>query len=654
MVVNTRRTEYDQNQNPKDPKPKKALTKKQLTQKARQEQKRLTEARRKQKQQEEEDAAVMKQLAADEAIGVEETTALPGGVTEKTTSSEGGGLYVGSGLHAYFDPETRETVYLSVAKNGKAVLLRPAKQRQSLTTCTAPSLTANNTKDENDEDELMPPPPKAVAQSHKIPKPPTDNAPQEVDHTSEPAPKRGRIDNVGTTKLNLPNPTVKADTLTFSGERSKANEFWLSFKADCVVHKWDLNFVVYYFRKAMRGTALTWWTSEMEEKVEMLKTIENLHACFEAQFGITEAEKDAAEDLLDNLVQDAPAGETIRAYVERVAALCRQARVSRNDPKILKKFKKGIFNETVRTILTTKTYSSLDEIVKEAEKLAHANSPNSSNAVAAGAFTPPTVASVARATAIALYAPATPPRDLEEGLQQLLEVGALDSTPCMRCGGIHPHFGGTCSVTNNNRCFNCGGAGHIKVVCPRLPTGASSSTRRPNYADLENPSENPPPLQQQREQERNRASMDHLCNFLNIPPTVQRNHHQTQLQSFIPRAQQQSFQTFNPASLPRRPKRLVFMPRMTPGAPGTGGTSQTFAPTQSPIYRPAQPRHGNADGGTGASGWHVTGANAAPIGSLPGSPRVIPPLHSLRFEARTPFPGPGVCLTPNYRGEASN
>uniref|UniRef100_A0A0G4G1L0 Uncharacterized protein n=1 Tax=Chromera velia CCMP2878 TaxID=1169474 RepID=A0A0G4G1L0_9ALVE len=237
MVVNTRRTEYDQNQNPKDPKPKKALTKKQLTQKARQEQKRLTEARRKQKQQEEEDAAVAKQLAADEAMGVEETTALPGGVTEKTTSSEGGGLYVGGGLHAYFDPETRETVYLSVAKNGKAVLLRPAKQRQSLTTRTAPSLTANNTKDENDKDEPMPPPPEAVAQSHKIPKPPTDNAPQEVDHTSEPAPKRGRIDNVGTTKLNLPNPTVKADTLTFSGERSKANEFWLSFKANCIAHK---------------------------------------------------------------------------------------------------------------------------------------------------------------------------------------------------------------------------------------------------------------------------------------------------------------------------------------------------------------------------------------------------------------------------------
>uniref|UniRef100_A0A0G4HKD4 Reverse transcriptase domain-containing protein n=1 Tax=Chromera velia CCMP2878 TaxID=1169474 RepID=A0A0G4HKD4_9ALVE len=185
----------------------------------------------------------------------------------------------------------------------------------------------------------------------------------------------------------------------------------------------------------MRGTALTWWTSEMEEKVETLKTIENLHACFEAQFGITEAEKDAAEDLLDNLVQDAPVGETIRTYAERMAALCRQARVSRNDPKILKKlFKKGIFNETVRTILATKTYSSLDEIVKEAEKLAHANSPNSSNAVAASAFTPPTMASVARATATALYAPATPPRDLEEGLQQLLEVGALDSTSCMRYG----------------------------------------------------------------------------------------------------------------------------------------------------------------------------------------------------------------------------
>uniref|UniRef100_A0A0G4FPH3 Casein kinase substrate phosphoprotein PP28 domain-containing protein n=1 Tax=Chromera velia CCMP2878 TaxID=1169474 RepID=A0A0G4FPH3_9ALVE len=89
MVINTRRTEYDQNQNLKDPKPKKALTKKQLTQKARQEQKRLAEARRKQKQQEEEDATVAKQLAADEAIGVEETAALPGGVTEKTISSEG-------------------------------------------------------------------------------------------------------------------------------------------------------------------------------------------------------------------------------------------------------------------------------------------------------------------------------------------------------------------------------------------------------------------------------------------------------------------------------------------------------------------------------------------------------------------------------------
>uniref|UniRef100_A0A0G4FD46 Receptor L-domain domain-containing protein n=1 Tax=Chromera velia CCMP2878 TaxID=1169474 RepID=A0A0G4FD46_9ALVE len=37
-----------------------------------------------------------------------------------------GGLYAGDGLHAYFDPETRETVYLSVAKNGKAVLPRPA------------------------------------------------------------------------------------------------------------------------------------------------------------------------------------------------------------------------------------------------------------------------------------------------------------------------------------------------------------------------------------------------------------------------------------------------------------------------------------------------------------------------------------------------
>uniref|UniRef100_A0A0G4GGI1 Uncharacterized protein n=1 Tax=Chromera velia CCMP2878 TaxID=1169474 RepID=A0A0G4GGI1_9ALVE len=257
-------------------------------------------------------------------MGVEETTALPGGATEKTTSSEGGGLYAGGGLHAYFDPETRETVYLSVVKNGKAVLLRPAKQRQSLTIRTAPSLTANNTKDENDKDEPMPPPPEAVAQSHKIPKPPTDNAPQEVDHTSEPAPKRGQIDNVGTTKLNLPNPTVKADTLTFSGERSKANEFWLSFKANCITHKWDLNLAVYYFRKAMRGTALIWWTSEnlMEEKVETLKIIENLHACFEAQFGITEAEKDAAEDLLDNLVQDASAGETIRAYAERVAALC--------------------------------------------------------------------------------------------------------------------------------------------------------------------------------------------------------------------------------------------------------------------------------------------------------------------------------------------
>uniref|UniRef100_A0A0G4G1A0 Peptidase A2 domain-containing protein n=1 Tax=Chromera velia CCMP2878 TaxID=1169474 RepID=A0A0G4G1A0_9ALVE len=184
----------------------------------------------------------------------------------------------------------------------------------------------------------------------------------------------------------------------------------------------------------MRGTAFTWWTSEIEEKVEMLKTIENLHTCFEAQFGITEAEKDAAEDLLNNLVQDAPAGETIRTYAERVAALCRQARVSRNNPKILKKFKKGIFNETIRTILATKTYSSLDEIVKEAEKLAHANSPNSSNAVATGAFTPPTVASVAQATATALYAPATPPQDLEEGLQQLFEVGALDSTSCVRCG----------------------------------------------------------------------------------------------------------------------------------------------------------------------------------------------------------------------------
>uniref|UniRef100_A0A0G4FC67 Retrotransposon gag domain-containing protein n=1 Tax=Chromera velia CCMP2878 TaxID=1169474 RepID=A0A0G4FC67_9ALVE len=95
---------------------------------------------------------------------------------------------------------------------------------------------------------------------------------------------------------------MKADILTFSGEHSKVNEFWLSFKADCIAHKWDLNLMVYYFRKAMRGTALTWWTSEMEEKVEMLKTIKNLHACFEAQFGITEAEKDAAEDLLDNLV----------------------------------------------------------------------------------------------------------------------------------------------------------------------------------------------------------------------------------------------------------------------------------------------------------------------------------------------------------------
>uniref|UniRef100_A0A0G4H361 Retrotransposon gag domain-containing protein n=1 Tax=Chromera velia CCMP2878 TaxID=1169474 RepID=A0A0G4H361_9ALVE len=307
-------------------------------------------------------------LAADEAMGVEETTAFPRGVTEKTTSLEGGGLYAGGGLHAYFDPETRETVYLSVVKNGKAVLLRPAKQCQSLITRTAPSLTTNNTKDENDEDEPMPPPPETVAQSHKIPKPPTDNAPQEVDHTSEPALKRGRIDNVSTTKLNLPNPSVKADTLTFSGERSKANEFWLSFKADCVAHKWDLNLA----------------------------------------FGITEAEKDAAEDLLDNLVQDASAGETIRAYAKRVAALCRQARVSRNDPKILKKFKKSIFNETVRTILATKTYSSLDEIVKEAEKLAHANSPNSSNTVAAGPFTPPTMASVTRVTATALYAPATP------------------------------------------------------------------------------------------------------------------------------------------------------------------------------------------------------------------------------------------------------
>uniref|UniRef100_A0A0G4HUN0 Uncharacterized protein n=1 Tax=Chromera velia CCMP2878 TaxID=1169474 RepID=A0A0G4HUN0_9ALVE len=120
--------------------------------------------------------------------------------------------------------------------------------------------------------------------------------------------------------------------------------------------------------------------------------------------------------------------------------------------------------------------------------------------------------------------------------------------------------------------------------------GASSSTRRPNYADLENP----PPFQQQREQERNRASMDCLHNFLNIPPTVQRNHHQTQSQSFTPRAQQQGFQTFNPTSLLRRPKRLVFRPRMTPEAPGMGDTPQTFAPTQSPIYRPAQPKHGNA------------------------------------------------------------
>uniref|UniRef100_A0A0G4IG71 Retrotransposon gag domain-containing protein n=1 Tax=Chromera velia CCMP2878 TaxID=1169474 RepID=A0A0G4IG71_9ALVE len=116
--------------------------------------------------------------------------------------------------------------------------------------------------------------------------------------------------------------TIKADTFTFSGERNKANEFWSTFKADCVAHKWDLNLrlAVYYFRKAMRGTALTWWTSEMEEKVKTPKTIENLHACIEAQFGITEAEKDAAEDFLDNLVQDVPVGETIYEYAERVAA----------------------------------------------------------------------------------------------------------------------------------------------------------------------------------------------------------------------------------------------------------------------------------------------------------------------------------------------
>uniref|UniRef100_A0A0G4HDU0 Retrotransposon gag domain-containing protein n=1 Tax=Chromera velia CCMP2878 TaxID=1169474 RepID=A0A0G4HDU0_9ALVE len=172
---------------------------------------------------------------------------------------------------------------------------------------------------------------------------------------------------------HLPNPTVKADTLTFSGERQKAQEFWASFKADAHVHKWDMIETRYYFRKALRGVAATWFSSSIEEKNKPIESLSDLEKYFFTKFGLTEAQRDAAEEKLEHIVQDIPVGENIRAYVERVSNICREAKIDEDDPKVMKRFRKGIFNKTVRTVLATETHTTFDFLVASAEKLAQAN-----------------------------------------------------------------------------------------------------------------------------------------------------------------------------------------------------------------------------------------------------------------------------------------
>uniref|UniRef100_A0A0G4G4S5 Uncharacterized protein n=1 Tax=Chromera velia CCMP2878 TaxID=1169474 RepID=A0A0G4G4S5_9ALVE len=63
------------------------------------------------------------------------------------------------------------------------------------------------------------------------------------------------------------------------------------------------------FRTALRGVAqaVTWFSTSIEEKNKPIESLADLKKHFFTKFGLTEAQRDAAEEKLENIVQDVPA-----------------------------------------------------------------------------------------------------------------------------------------------------------------------------------------------------------------------------------------------------------------------------------------------------------------------------------------------------------
>uniref|UniRef100_A0A0G4HR15 CCHC-type domain-containing protein n=1 Tax=Chromera velia CCMP2878 TaxID=1169474 RepID=A0A0G4HR15_9ALVE len=582
--------------------------------------------------------------------------------------SAGGGVYAGFGVHAFRHPDRKRTIFVHLDGDGQAVVLelvKKAKKDKPKTDGTSASVAAapggndpdGSEPDNDDEGDL----PKVVGSDNDRwwtcngPRPKRVTFTKETDNKAEriAAPTR-ETTNPSLSESSrrraghLPNPTVKADTLTFSGERQKAQEFWTSFKADAHVHQWDMNETQYYFRKALWGVANTWFSSSIEEKNKPIESLSDLEKYFFTKFGLTEAQRDAAEEKLEHIVQDIPAGENIRVYAERVSNICREAKIDEDDPKVMKRFRKGIFNETVKTVLATETHTTFDSLVASAEKLAQANTTsvcNSTNRVSSTtAHVPEWKPDYNRAynpnpAAPILDSSQPLPGDFLDMLDNLMKVGSLQSSFCRKCTGTRPHFGDTCTVRDEDRCFKCRERGHLAPACvhPRSYISSDPAAR----ALVQQRRRIREEQQQQLSEQQQLSNRARPLNYgdLKEPPTMRcvRNPFQNPATPNMNGGQQEQpharpHVTLNPA---RRNGRVCFHPPLADPS-GTGGTEMNLLE-----WAECQ-QHGWGDGGTGGTERHqrvprpplfATDANREPLG--PPQVYPIPPLRPYR----APFQG---------------
>uniref|UniRef100_A0A0G4H9U5 Retrotransposon gag domain-containing protein n=1 Tax=Chromera velia CCMP2878 TaxID=1169474 RepID=A0A0G4H9U5_9ALVE len=354
--------------------------------------------------------------------------------------STGGGMYAGLGVHIFRHPDRKRTIFVHLDGDGQAVVLEPVKKAKkdkpktdstSASVAAAPGGSDLDGSEPNNDDEGDPP--EVVGSNNNTwwtyngPHPrrvtftkETDNKAKRIAAPTRETTNPGLSESLRRCAGHLPNPTVKADTLTFSGERQKAQEFWTSFKADAHVHKWDMIETRYYFHKALRGVAAT--------------------------------------------------DENIRAYVERMSNICREAKIDEDNLKVMKRFCKGIFNKIVRTVLTTETHTTFDSLVTSTEKLAQANTTSARNSTtrvsSATAHVPEWKPDYNRAYNPNPAAPIPDssqplPRDFLDALDNLIKVGSLQSSFCRKCAGTRPHFGNMCTVRYEDRCFKYGEREHL-------------------------------------------------------------------------------------------------------------------------------------------------------------------------------------------------